>query len=111
MATTEQRAAAEAGRRGGEIEAKMWPTSQKQVEMCRERGITDVDRTLSTDDVVQRTAMFGAAGVTSGSLLKGVTSFHQGARANTIKRTRCDVARSVDTIHLFSKDIHSEIRL
>jgi fructose-1,6-bisphosphatase II len=97
---------------GGEIQAKMWPTSQKQVEMCRDRGISDVARKLATDDLVQGNVIFAAAGVTSGSLLNGVTYFHQGARTNAvIMCTRCNVVRFVDTIHLFSKDIHKEIRL
>ena len=97
---------------GGEIQAKMWPTSQKQIDMCKARGIADVSRKLATDDLVQGNVIFAAAGVTSGSLLKGVTYFHQGARTNAvIMCTRCNIVRFVDTIHLFSKDIHREIQL
>jgi len=97
---------------GGEIQAKMWPTSQTQIDMCKERGIDDVTLKLATDDLVQGNVIFAAAGVTSGSLLKGVTYFHDGARTNAvIMCTRCNIVRFVDTIHLFSKEIHREIRL
>jgi fructose-1,6-bisphosphatase II / sedoheptulose-1,7-bisphosphatase len=90
----------------------MWPTCQKHVDMSCERGINHVSRKLATDDLVQGNLVFAAAGVTSGSPLKGVTWFRRGARAKAvIMRTRRDVVRSVDTIRLFSKDIHQETRL
>jgi len=97
---------------GGKTQAKRRPTSQRQIDQCRERGIADVNRKPATDELVQGSVVFAAAGVTSGSLLKGVTCFDDGARTHAvIMCMRCNVVRFIDTIHLFAKDIHREIRL
>jgi fructose-1,6-bisphosphatase/sedoheptulose 1,7-bisphosphatase-like protein len=111
MATTDENAAPAAARLASMthdaiLQACTWPTSQKQVDMCRERGINRVSRKLATDDLAQGNVILAAAGVTSGSPLKGVTHFHQGAPTNAVTCARCDVVPFVDAIHLFSRDIH-----
>jgi fructose-1,6-bisphosphatase II len=97
---------------GGEIQARMWPQNDVQVAKCHDRGIDDVDRKLLTDDMVNGPLIFAATGVTSGNLLKGIQYFKGGARTNSIIMcSNCNHVRFVETIHLFTRERSSEIRL
>lgn len=96
---------------GGEIQAKLWPLSRKEVERARAHGIDDIEMVLGTDDLVKGDIIFSATGVTSGDFLRGIDYFRDGARSHTLVMcTRCRTVRFVDTIHLFS-DERREIRL
>ncbi|GAB4251061.1 MAG: class II fructose-bisphosphatase [Thermoleophilia bacterium] len=96
---------------GGEIQAKLWPVTRKQVELARGHGIDDIEATLTTADLVKGDLVFSATGVTAGEFLKGVAYFRDGARTQTLVMcTECHRVRFVDTIHLFS-DERREIRL
>lgn len=96
---------------GGEIQAKLWPLSRKEVEQARAHGIDDIETVLRTDDMVKGDVIFSATGVTSGDFLRGIDYFRDGARSHTLVMcTRCRIVRFVDTIHLFS-DERREIRL
>lgn len=90
---------------GGEIQAKMWPLSRREIERARDHGIEDIETRLVTADMVGGDVIFSATGVTAGEVLKGVSFFHEGARTQTLLMcTRCRIVRFVDTIHLFSDD-------
>jgi fructose-1,6-bisphosphatase II len=90
---------------GGEIQAKLWPLSRKEIERAREQGIEDIEARLVTADMVSGDVIFSATGVTSGDVVKGVSFFHEGARTQTLLMcTRCRMIRFVDTIHLFTDD-------
>jgi fructose-1,6-bisphosphatase II len=97
---------------GGEIQARMWPQNEVQVEKCHARGIEEVDKTLLVDDLVNGPLIFAATGVTSGNLLKGVQYFKDGARTSSIVMcSSCNHVRFIDTIHLFTRERSREIRL
>jgi hypothetical protein len=97
---------------GGEIQARMWPQNDVQVAKCHDRGIDDVDKKLLTDDLVNGPLIFAATGVTSGNLLKGIMYFKGGARTSSIIMcSSCNHVRFVETIHLFTRERSSEIRL
>lgn len=86
---------------GGEMQAKMWPTQRSQVEMLKERGIGDLEKKLTLDDLIHgEEVVFAATGITAGETLKGVRYFRGGGRTHTlVMSTKPRVIRFLDTIH------------
>lgn len=86
---------------GGEMQAKMWPTQRSQVESLRERGIEDLEKKLTLDELIRgEEVVFAATGITDGETLRGVRYFRGGGRTHTlVMSTRPRVIRFVDTIH------------
>jgi fructose-1,6-bisphosphatase II len=96
---------------GGDIQAKLWPMSRREVQKALDLGIDDIEAPLSTKDMVQGDVVFAATGVTRGDFLKGVHYFRDGARSQSLVMcTRCRSVRFVDAIHLFTEE-RREIRL
>lgn len=57
---------------GGEIQGKLLPQNDEEVERCKQMGV-DINKTLQMEDLVKGDdAIFAASGVTDGELLKGV---------------------------------------
>ena len=57
---------------GGSIQGKLWPRNDEERQKLLDTGY-DIDRVLTTDDLVSGEDVFVAAtGVTSGALLRGV---------------------------------------
>src|SRR5690606_6499560 len=55
---------------GGEIQGKLAPQNDAEIERCRKMGITDIDRVFRTEDLVKGDdAIFAATGVTDGELV------------------------------------------
>ena len=66
--------------------------------------------TRKVDDLVA--ALGVGTGISNGDLLRGVRYFAEGARTHSILLcARCNRVRFIDSIHLFSRDRHAEIRL
>lgn len=58
---------------GGEIQGKLAPQNDQEIERCHRMGITDIDQVFRTEDLVKGDdALFAATGVTDGELVKGV---------------------------------------
>ncbi|WP_047864994.1 fructose-bisphosphatase class II family protein [Rubrobacter aplysinae] len=86
---------------GGEMQARMWPTQRSQVEMLKERGMDDLEKKLTLDDMIQsEEVVFAATGITAGDTLKSVRYFRGGGRTHTlVMSTKPRVIRFLDTIH------------
>ena len=56
---------------GGVIQGKLWPKDDEERQRAIDAG-HDLDRVLSTDDLVTSDCFFVATGVTDGELLRGV---------------------------------------
>lgn len=85
---------------GGEIVAKLWPLSRREIERARTFGIDDIERCMRTDDMVRGHLVLSATGVTNGDVLKGVHYQPGGARTQTMLMcTKCRQIRYVDTVH------------
>ena len=71
----------------------------------KQMGITDVDRIYRTEDLAPgRDIIFAAAGVTDGTLLRGVRFFRDGIRAHCLVITSSPTqVRFIDTIHVEDK--------
>src|SRR6478752_3258735 len=88
---------------GGEIQGQLWPMSRTEIRQAGEYGI---------DDIVRGHQMVVGTGISNGDLLRGVRYFAEGARTQSIVLcSRCNRVRFIDSIHLFSKTRHEEIRL
>jgi fructose-1,6-bisphosphatase II len=97
---------------GGELQAQIWPTSRRDIDIAREHGIDDVERVFTIDDLAPGEIIFAATGVSNGDLLRGVRFLADSARTHSLVMcTRCNWVRFVDGIHFFARDRREEIRL
>lgn len=86
---------------GGEIQCRLWPRDDSEVELAHEEGL-DLEEVLTTDDLVDSTNIFFAAtGVTNGEFLHGV-NYRGDDRAVThsvIMRSKTGSIRYMDAVH------------
>ncbi len=85
----------------GEIQAKLVLTKPSDRERLAKMGINDLDRVYGTDDLAPgKNVIFAAAGVTDGTLLRGVRFFGDGIRTHVLVMTTIPhQIRFIDTIH------------
>ena len=89
---------------GGTIQGKLWPKDDEE----RQRAITaghDLDRVLTTDDLVSgENVFFVATGITDGELLRGVRYRSETATTDSIvMRSKSGTVRRIDSEHRLSK--------
>jgi len=89
---------------GGAVQGRLWPRTDDERKAISEQGL-DVDRVLTTDDLVGGEDIFVAAtGVTDGALLDGVRYTPEGAVTDSIvMRSRSGTVRRVQAWHAFEK--------
>jgi fructose-1,6-bisphosphatase II len=89
---------------GGGVQGKLWPRNDEERRELVEAGF-DLDRVLTTDDLVSGQDVFVAAtGVTSGALLRGVRYSAGGAVTDSIvMRSRSGTVRRVEANHALDK--------
>ena len=89
---------------GGALQGRLWPRSDEERQELVDAGY-DVDKVLTTDDLVAGDDVFVAAtGVTSGALLRGVQYTSDGATTDSIvMRSRSGTVRRVEAQHAFAK--------
>ncbi|ARK32784.1 class II fructose-bisphosphatase [Halalkalibacter krulwichiae] len=90
---------------GGELQGKLLPANEEELERCKRMGIADVNKVLTMDDLVAGDdCIFAATGVTDGELLKGVR--YHGSSATTqslVMRAKSGTVRFVDGKHSMKK--------
>ncbi len=89
---------------GGEIQGRLWPRNDAEKSAALAAGY-DLDRVLTTDDLVQGdNCFFAATGVTDGELLKGVR-FHPGGAttASLVMRSHSGTVRFIEARHRLDK--------
>ncbi|GEL77272.1 class II fructose-bisphosphatase [Tenuibacillus multivorans] len=90
---------------GGEIQGRLKPKNDEQIERCHRMGITDVDKVLKMEDLCGGDdAIFAATGITDGELLKGVQ--FKGSKATTetiVMRAKSGTVRFIDGKHSLNK--------
>jgi fructose-1,6-bisphosphatase II len=89
---------------GGAIQGKLWPRTDAERDALVAAGY-ELDRVLTTDDLVTGNDVFVAAtGVTDGALLRGVRYTKAGAVTDSIvMRSRSGTVRRVEAQHAFEK--------
>jgi fructose-1,6-bisphosphatase II len=89
---------------GGEIQGKLLPQDDAELERCKKMGL-DVNKILLMEDLVKGDdAIFAATGITDGELLKGVqfTGSH-GSTHSLVMRAKSGTVRFVDGRHFLNK--------
>jgi fructose-1,6-bisphosphatase class II len=85
----------------GEIQGKLVLTKPSDTDRLKRMGICDLAKVYSTEELAPgKSVIFAAAGVTDGSLLKGVRFFGEGMRTHCLVMTTIPhQVRFIDTIH------------
>ncbi len=89
---------------GGEIQGRLWPRNDAERQAAIEAGY-DLDRVLTTDDLVQGdNCFFAATGITDGDLLEGVRFSAAGATTHSlVMRSKSGTFREVKATHRLDK--------
>ncbi|MGW1342316.1 class II fructose-bisphosphatase [Kribbella sp. NPDC002412] len=89
---------------GGLIQGRLWPKDDEERQKAIDAG-HDLDRVLSTDDLVSGDdCFFVATGITDGELLRGVRYGRSTARTHSlVMRSRSGTIRSIESVHQLSK--------
>ncbi|MEW2496954.1 class II fructose-bisphosphatase [Streptomyces nodosus] len=89
---------------GGTIQGKLWPKDDEERQRALDAG-HDLDRVLSTDDLVSgENVFFVATGITDGELLRGVRYRSETATTDSIvMRSKSGTVRRIDSVHRLSK--------
>ncbi len=89
---------------GGLIQGRLWPRDDDERQKALDAG-HDLDRVLSTDDLVSGAdCFFVATGITDGELLRGVRYGRSTARTHSlVMRSRSGTIRSIESVHQLAK--------
>ncbi len=89
---------------GGEIQGRLWPRNDQERRAALEAGY-DLDRVLTTDDLVRGdNCFFAATGITDGELLQGVRYHDFGATTQSlVMRSKSGTLRKIDASHPLQK--------
>ncbi|MEV5611943.1 class II fructose-bisphosphatase [Streptomyces sp. NPDC052225] len=89
---------------GGVIQGKLWPKDDEERRRAIDAG-HDLDRVLSTDDLVSgENVFFVATGITDGELLPGVRYGSERAHTSSlVMRSKSGTIRRIDSTHRLSK--------
>lgn len=100
---------------GGDFQGRLVPSSDKQMERCRELGWTDedLDQVLSMDDLAKGDDVFFAAtGISDGDLLKGIVYYGDDLAKthSVVMRSKTGTIRFIEARHKLNKnDILKEL--
>jgi fructose-1,6-bisphosphatase II len=89
---------------GGAVQGRLWPRNDDERRQLVDAGY-DLERVLTTDDLVSGEDVFMAAtGVTTGALLRGVRYTRDGAITDSIvMRSRSGTVRRIEAHHALDK--------
>jgi fructose-1,6-bisphosphatase II len=89
---------------GGALQGRLWPRDDAERQQLVDDGY-DIDRVLTTDDLVRSDNVFVAAtGVTTGALLRGVRYTRGGVVTDSIvMRSRSGTVRRIEAHHELEK--------
>jgi fructose-1,6-bisphosphatase II len=87
---------------GGDIQGRLAPRNEKEIERAQKMGIKDVKKVLEAEDMARGHVVFAATGVTSGDFLKGVRFFKGGAETHSVvMRSKSRTIRYIQSRHTF----------
>lgn len=90
---------------GGDMQARLWPENDSDIERAKKMGITDINKILTIDDLVKGDdVMFAATAITACDMLRPVQYFGSGVRTHSISmRYKSGTVRFVDAIHSYDR--------
>lgn len=86
---------------GGEIQGRLVPQSQEELDRCKKMGIVNPNQVLRMEDLVRGDdAIFAATGVTDGELLRGVRfKGNVGSTQSVVMRAKSGTVRFINADH------------
>ncbi|HEX5036848.1 MAG TPA: class II fructose-bisphosphatase [bacterium] len=89
----------------GDMQGRLKPRNDGEIERAKKMGITDINRVYGLKDLAAgEDVMFAATGVTNGDFLKGTRFFGGGAETHSVvMRARSGTIRRIESIHHFAK--------
>jgi fructose-1,6-bisphosphatase II len=89
---------------GGDMQARLKPRNDLEIERAKKMGVSSIDRVFGIDDLASGDVTFAATGVTFGDFLKGVRFFGGGASTHSmVMRSSTGTVRYLETRHFFEK--------
>ena len=90
---------------GGEMQGRLMPESDAEIQRCLKMGICDVNKVLMMEDLIKgEEVIFAATGITNSNLLRGVQFTSMGAKTQTlVMRGTTGTVRFIDAVHRFDK--------
>jgi fructose-1,6-bisphosphatase II len=86
----------------GELQGRLMPSNEEELERCRKMGIGDPLKLLSMEDMVgNQDVFFAATGITPGEFMGGVQyiSNHRAETHSIVMRAKTKTVRFIRTIH------------
>jgi fructose-1,6-bisphosphatase II len=90
---------------GGDMQGRLQPRNEAEIEQARRAGVKEMGRVYRIEDLASGgELMFAATGVTDGDLLRGVRFFGGGARTHSVViRRRSGTTRFIEATHRFDR--------
>lgn len=87
---------------GGDIQGRLRPRNNQEIERAQAMGITDINRIYTCEEMAKGDVMFVATGVTTGDFLPGVRFSRDGCHTTSVvMRSKTHTIRKVETDHNF----------
>jgi fructose-1,6-bisphosphatase II len=87
---------------GGDMQGRLAPRNQEEIERAHKMGIKDVKKAFDAEEMARGNVVFAATGVTSGDFLRGVRFFKGGAETHSVvMRSKTHTLRYIQSRHMF----------
>lgn len=87
---------------GGDMQGRLKPRNQQEIDRAQAMGIKDINKKFSLEELAGGEVMFAATGVTDGDYLKGIHFFGGGATSQSVvMRSKTRTIRVIDAVHHF----------
>jgi fructose-1,6-bisphosphatase II len=87
---------------GGDMQGRLAPRNQQEIERAHRMGIKDVEKIFEAEEMARGHVIFAATGVTSGDFLRGVRFFKGGAETHSVvMRSKSRTIRYIQSRHTF----------
>jgi fructose-1,6-bisphosphatase class II len=87
---------------GGDMQGRLKPRNEHEVERAKKMGIPDINKKFKLEELAAGDVMFAATGVTDGDYLRGVHFFPGGATTQSVvMRSRSRTIRVINATHHF----------
>jgi fructose-1,6-bisphosphatase II len=87
---------------GGDMQGRLKPRNEKEIERAKKMGIKEVNKLFELEELAKGNVIFAATGVTSGDFLRGVRFFKGGSETHSVvMRSKSRTIRYLQSRHQF----------
>jgi fructose-1,6-bisphosphatase class II len=87
---------------GGDMQGRLKPRNEREIERAKKMGLMDINKKFSIEELAAGDVMFAATGVTDGDYLQGVHFVPGGATTQSVvMRSKSRTIRVINTTHYF----------